>query len=101
LQRDDWTLAALDEKDRALLGFARKLNDTPSKMSAGDIQGLRATGFTDHNIFDLVVIVAYFNFMNRIADGMGVVPEPEKLESHERHIREVLAAHRPANLSSA
>ena len=85
----------MEEKDRALLRFARKLNDTPSEMSAADIEGLRSAGFTDQNVFDVVVIVAYFNFMNRIADGLGVVPEPEKLESHERYMREVLATHRP------
>ena len=58
-------------------------------MSAPDIDLLRNTGFTDQNIFDVVVIVAYFNFMNRIADGLGVVPEPEKQESYERHLWEV------------
>ena len=93
LQQDDWSLAELDEKDRALLNFARKLNDTPGEMSAADIEALRTAGFTDQNIFDAVLIVAYFNLMNRIADGFGVVPEPEKQESHERHLREVLAAH--------
>ena len=75
-----------------MLNFARKLNDTPGEMSAADIEALRAA-FTDQNIFDTVLIVAYFNLMNRIADGFGVVPEPEKQESHERHLREVLAAH--------
>ncbi|MBI4458836.1 MAG: peroxidase [Acidobacteria bacterium] len=96
MQKDDWTLAALDEKDRALLRSARKLNDTPGEMSAADIEGLRSAGFTDQNIFDVVVIVAYFNFMNRIADGLGVVPELEKQESYERHLREVMDSQRPA-----
>ena len=79
-----------------MLRFARKLNDTPSAISLPDVEGLRSAGFTDQDIFDVVVIVAYFNFMNRIADGLGVVPELEKLESHEQHMREVLAAHQPA-----
>ena len=91
LQKDDWTLATLDEKDRALLQFARKLNDSPGKMSAADIDLLRHAGVTDQNIFDTVVIVAYFNFMNRIADGLGVVPDAEKQESYERHLREVIS----------
>ncbi|OFV98719.1 MAG: hypothetical protein A3H94_05440 [Acidobacteria bacterium RIFCSPLOWO2_02_FULL_60_20] len=98
MQKDDWTLAILDEKDRVLLRFARKLNDIPREISAADIDELRLAGFTDQNIFDVVVIVAYFNFMNRVADGLGVVPEPEKLQSQELHMREVLAAHRPATL---
>lgn len=90
----------MDERDRALLQFARKLNDTPSEISQADIDGLRSAGFTDPNIFNVVVIVAYFNFMNRIADGLGVVPEAEKLESHERHMREVMGRRRPATASN-
>lgn len=96
MQKDDWTLATLDEKDRAMLRFARKLNDTPSEVSVVDVEGLRSAAFTDQNIFDVVVIVAYFNFMNRIADGLGVVPEPEKQESYERHLREVMNSQRTA-----
>ncbi len=96
LQQDRWALASLDDKDRALLGFARKLNDTPGDVVAEDIDSLRAAGFTDQNIFDTVAIVAYFNFMNRIADGLGVVPESWKQESYERHLKEVTAAHQPS-----
>ena len=96
MQRDDWTLVTLEETDRTLLNFARKLNSTPDEMCSEDIDCLRAAGFADQNIFDVVVIVAYFNFMNRIADGFGIAPESWKLESYERHMREVMAAHRPA-----
>ena len=85
----------MDEKDRALLQFARRLNHTPDKIQAKDIDGLRGLGFTDQNVFDAVVLVAYFNFMNRIADGFGVEPEPDKDESYRRHLREVVAVHRP------
>ena len=92
LQRDDWSLANLDEKDRALLTFARKLNDHPSEMRREDIHQLRAIGLTEESIFDAVVLVSYFNFINRVADGLGVVPEPELQESCERHMREVLSA---------
>lgn len=90
----------MDAKDRALLQFARRLNDTPGEMSSADIESLRAAGFADQNIFDAVVIVAYFNFMNRIADGLGVVPEAEKQESYERHMQEVVNSHRPAHVTS-
>jgi len=96
LRQDDWALASLDDKDHVLLGFARKLNDTPGEVAAEDIDRLRTVGFTDQNIFDMVAIVAYFNFMNRIADGFGVVPESWKQESYERHLKEVSAAHQPS-----
>ncbi|HJZ13748.1 MAG TPA: hypothetical protein VJ521_16460 [Acidobacteriota bacterium] len=90
LQHHDWELARLDEKDRALLNFARKLNVTPGDVRQTDIDQLRSAGFSDENIFDAVVLVAYFNFMNRIADGLGVEPEPEKQKSYETHMAEVL-----------
>ena len=96
LQKDDWTLARLDDKDRALLGFARKLNDLPGDVRPEDIDHLQAAGFTDQNIFDVVLIVGYFNFMNRISDGLGVVPESWKQESYERHLREITAAQQPS-----
>ncbi len=96
LQQDDWALASLDDQDRALLGFARKLNNTPGEVAAEDIGSLRTAGFTDQNIFDTVAIVAYFNFMNRISDGTGVVPESWQQESYERHLKEVTAAHPPS-----
>ena len=93
LQQDKWTLASLDDKDRALLGFARKLNDTPGDVISEDIDSLRASGFTDQNIFDVVAMVAYFNFMNRIADGVGIALESWKQESYDRHRKEGPAAH--------
>ncbi len=93
LQQDHWALASLDDKDRALLSFARKLNDTPGDVISDDIDSLRASGLTDQNIFDVVAIVAYFNFMNRIADGVGIVLESWKQESYDRHRKEGPAAH--------
>ena len=91
LQRDEWSLATLDEKDRALLAFARKLNDHTSEMRREDLDQLRAIGHTEESIFDAVVLVSYFNFINRVADGLGVVPEPDLQESYERHMREVMS----------
>jgi alkylhydroperoxidase family enzyme len=41
-------------------------------MTADDIAELRANGFTDENVFDIVVLTAYRNFMNRVNDGLGV-----------------------------
>lgn len=78
-----------------LLQFARKLNDQPSSVRQADIDALLAAGFSQRNAFDAVVIVAYFNFMNRIADGLGVAPEDEKVDSQQRHLSEVLQSRRP------
>jgi alkylhydroperoxidase family enzyme len=46
-------------------------------MSEGDIDSLRAVGFSDRAIHDAAQVIAYFNYINRIADGLHVDLEPE------------------------
>ena len=58
--------------DHALLEYAEKLTRAPGAISAADVAPLRAAGFDDRAIHDACVIVAYFAFVNRIADGLGV-----------------------------
>ncbi len=60
----------------AALTLAEKLTLTPSQMSQEDIRGLRRHGYSDKEIHDIVQIAAYFNYINRIADALGVPPEP-------------------------
>lgn len=72
LVKTDWSRAPLAEADRALLRFAVKLTRTPGAMTAADVDALRAAGFDDRAVSDAVHIVAYFNFINRVADGLGV-----------------------------
>ena len=57
------------------LALAEKLTLTPSQMSQDDIKALRGCGYTDEDIHDIVQIAAYFNYINRIADTLGVPPE--------------------------
>ena len=75
----DYRTAALSESDRTMLDFAAKLTLTPGAMSAEDAKALRAQGFDDRGIHDICSITAYFAFVNRIADGLGVELE-EKSE---------------------
>jgi alkylhydroperoxidase family enzyme len=58
--------------DRALIAYADKLTRDPGGMSAADVAALRQAGFDDRSIHDACAIVAYFAFVNRIADGLGV-----------------------------
>ena len=58
--------------DRALVGYAERLTLSPGSISAADVEPLRAAGFADRAIHDACAIVAYFAFVNRIADGLGV-----------------------------
>ena len=72
----DHRAAPLDERAHALLDYALKCTLTPADIDAGDIERLRAVGLDDRGIHDLCAIVAYYAFVNRIADGLGVELEP-------------------------
>jgi alkylhydroperoxidase family enzyme len=54
-----------------------KLTHTPDKMSRSDIDALRGQGLSDRAVSDAVQVIAYFNYINRVADGLGVDLEPE------------------------
>tara|TARA_B100000686_G_C16377612_1_gene755802 strand:+ start:203 stop:400 length:198 start_codon:yes stop_codon:yes gene_type:complete len=59
-----------------MLTFAIKLTVTPEKMSESDLEPLRKVGFSDRDILDIVEVTAYYAYVNRIADGLGVEIEP-------------------------
>ncbi|RMG48266.1 MAG: hypothetical protein D6718_02130 [Acidobacteria bacterium] len=61
----------------ALLAYAKKLTLAPAKCRREDVEALRAAGASDEEIHSAVQVAAYFNYINRIADGLGVEPEPE------------------------
>ena len=58
-----------------MLAYAVKLTRTPGEMTASDVEDLRATGFSDRDVLDIVEVTAYYAYANRIADGLGVEPE--------------------------
>ncbi|MEE8434759.1 MAG: peroxidase [bacterium] len=68
----DWRRADLSEGDRAMLTYAEKLTRTPGQVNADDVEALRAAGFDERNILDVVLITAKFAFMTRLADGVGI-----------------------------
>ena len=74
---EDYTKAPLDPATRALLDYAWKLTRTPHEMSQADVELLRRAGFDDRGISDAAQVAAYFNYINRIADGLGVDPESD------------------------
>ncbi|MEX2251590.1 MAG: peroxidase [Acidimicrobiia bacterium] len=71
----DWRTAGLDEPTAALLEFAEKLTDECAAVGKQDIDALRAHGFDDQGISSCVQVVSYFNYINRIAEGLGVAME--------------------------
>ena len=64
--------APLGARSRALVDFAIRLTRTPAAISRDDMAPLRAHGLSDRGIHDLVCVVGYFAFVNRLADGLGV-----------------------------
>lgn len=55
-----------------MLAYVARLTRTPWEMTRGDIDALRTAGFSDPAILDISQIAAYFNFVNRLASGLGV-----------------------------
>ena len=74
--RDDYSTADFSPADRALCDYAARLTISPATVTQDDIRGLRQHGFTDRQIHDAAQVTAYFNYINRIADGLGVDLEP-------------------------
>jgi uncharacterized peroxidase-related enzyme len=70
--RRDHTKANLSEADRAMLDFAVRLTDAAYKLTPRDLAGLRAVGFDDTAILQITLIAAWFNYVNRVADALGV-----------------------------
>ncbi len=64
--------ADLEAADRAMLDYAVKLTLTPGEMGEGDVERLREVGFDQVAILDICQVVSYFNYVNRMADGLGV-----------------------------
>jgi uncharacterized peroxidase-related enzyme len=64
--------ADVPAQDLALIGYALKLTESPGEMTQADVQKLRDQGLDDRAIHDACAITAYFAFVNRIADGLGV-----------------------------
>jgi len=62
---------------RALCDFAVKLTREPEAIGVADIEALRGQGLDDPAIHDAIQVIAYFNYVNRVAEAVGTGPEPE------------------------
>ena len=71
----DWRAAGLNAQDTAMLAYVEKLTRTPGQVNQQDVDTLRAEGFDDRQVLDIVLVCAMFNFMTRIADGTGTRAE--------------------------
>ena len=75
--KQDFRTAPLDGATRAMLEYAEKATLRPDCMTAADLDVLRSHGFKDVDILDIVHVMAYFNYINRVADSLGVEGEPD------------------------
>jgi uncharacterized peroxidase-related enzyme len=69
--------AELEPRDRAMLDFAVKLTEASDRCTDGDVQALRDAGWSDEEIMDIAQVAAMFNFTNRLASGLGWLPNRE------------------------
>lgn len=79
----DYTQIELDPQTRGMLDFAVKLTLEPGSMEEVDVQKLRNLGLSDEQILSVVLITCFFNFMDRLADGLGVEVDPGRQEAVE------------------
>ena len=80
---NDYTGADLDPQTRGLLDFAAKLTREPAAMKEADVQALRGLGLSDEQVLSVVLITCVFNFMTRLADGLGVEFSSERQRNIE------------------
>lgn len=71
----DYREMDLCSADRALCDYAVKLTRFPGRTGGKDLSSLRAEGFDDGALTIAVQVIGYFNYINRVADGLGVDPE--------------------------
>jgi uncharacterized peroxidase-related enzyme len=67
----------IEPRTVAILDFAHKLTRSPSEMAEEDVHELRRVGLTDEDIMDVAEVTGMFNLTNRMASGLGWVPNPE------------------------
>lgn len=68
----DYESAPIQDTDKAMLRYVARLTRTPAAVSPADVDSLRGAGFDDAAILDICQVAAYFAFVNRLADGLGV-----------------------------
>jgi uncharacterized peroxidase-related enzyme len=75
--RTNYRYADLEPRDRVMLDFAVKLTERSAQCTEADVEALRAVGWTDEDVMDITEVAAMFNYTNRLASGLGWVPNDE------------------------
>jgi uncharacterized peroxidase-related enzyme len=70
--QNDYRTAPITPQDRVMLDFVVKLTRDATKITKVDHENLRAVGFDDKAILQITLIASWFNYINRVADALGV-----------------------------
>lgn len=73
----NYRTAELTARQRAMLDFAVKVTEASFRIEEADRETLRATGFSDHDIWDIAAVAGFFNMTNRVASATAMEPNPE------------------------
>jgi uncharacterized peroxidase-related enzyme len=72
----DYTSAPITPQERVMIDYVVKLTKDATKVQKDDHEQLRAAGFEDQAILQITLIASWFNYINRVADALGVGREP-------------------------
>ena len=72
----DYTTAPITPQERVMLDYVVKLTKDATQVWMDDHEKLRAAGFHDRAILQITLIAAWFNYINRVADALGVGRDP-------------------------
>jgi uncharacterized peroxidase-related enzyme len=70
--QEDYREAPISEQDRAMLDYVAQVTRDATRISTEDHARLRAAGFDDRGILQITLIASWFNYINRVADALGV-----------------------------
>ena len=73
----NYRYAPVGPKERAMLDFAMNLTEASHRCTGGDLESLREVGWSDEDIMDIAEVAAMLNFTNRLASGLGWVPNED------------------------
>ena len=68
----DYKTAPITEQDRVMLDYVVQITKDATRISPVDHERLRAVGFDDQGILQITLIASWFNYINRVADALGV-----------------------------
>ena len=74
--QEDYRTAPISERDRVMLDYVVQITKDATRISPSDHDKLRAAGFDDRGILQITLITSWFNYINRVADALGVGRDP-------------------------